>query len=198
MKNKIVFILIFLAILIVCVSIILWKYFVLDMMSKKYIESIKSPNFYFSLDDGSSKIDFWKKDNVLKEIIKPCFGSDSLTFWFDAINNSGITLYNSTKKYSLNVNGMVYTPPKSNIYSDNKIFMLAVNPFCFITVKNYNNIPCYHIKFKNAEEFVAKDSGVVLYSKFNDKISKVFFSLNSVTDFDVEKPNLSNYKNVWD
>ena len=72
--------------------------------------------------------------------------------------------------------------------------MIAAHPFMFIGIQNYNDIPCYNIRFDAVYEIIGKDTGLLLFSNDNNNMTNIQYKFNTVTDEDVAKPDLSLYK----
>ena len=77
-----------------------------------------------------------------------------------------------------------------------RLFM-SVNPMLYISSKKYNEKECYYFKLGKYEEYTEKDTGFLLYMK-NDEERIITYDLDTVTDKDVEKPDLSKYEVLKD
>ena len=70
---------------------------------------------------------------------------------------------------------------------------MAINPTLYIGSKEYNGINCYYIKQFDYEEFIDKETGLILYSNYDNDIRKIYYTFDEVTDEDVKKPNIQEY-----
>ena len=69
-----------------------------------------------------------------------------------------------------------------------------------INTKEYDNKSCWYLKDRQEEVYIDKETGIVLYNK-NEQLGreiKLKYSINTVTDEDVAKPDLSDYKNRYE
>lgn len=196
MKKKIVF-LVILIIIIILVVLFLWRLVLINKIKDLNGESIKISNLYFIEEDGSSITEFWKKDNIIKENTKLMLENNNLTFWNNFDTEESYTLFNNIKKYSMGTNGMIYEPQANNveILDSNNSILLALNPMFKIKTEQYDGKICYYIKLGQDEVYIDKEYGITLYQKSENNELKVKYSINSVKDEDVAKPDLTNYTN---
>ncbi len=78
-------------------------------------------------------------------------------------------------------------------YDNLSKFMLAINPTVYIGSLDYDNKECYYIKIGEQKELIEKETGLLLNTKSDSDERKLTYSFESVTDEDVEKPDISQY-----
>lgn len=199
MKKKIVFLVILIIVALIAV-IFSWRLITLNKIKKLNEESIKISNLYFIEENNNSITEFWKKDNIIKENIKLVLGDNNITFWENFDNNESYTIFNNTKTYSTGTDGIIFEPQANNIniLDSNNAILLALNPMFKISSKEYDNKSCYYIKLGQDEAYIDKEYGMVLYNKSEENEITVKYTVNTVTDEDVEKPDLTNYKSNYE
>lgn len=198
MKKKIIFIVI-LIILILLVSIFGMRLSKLNKISELRDESKKISNLYFTEEGSSSITEFWKKDNIIKQNVRLKSGDGNITFWKDFEKDEGYTIFNNSKTYNVGVEVISTQPQANNINClDNKnILLLSINPMFKITSKKYNDRDCYYIKSGQDEVYIDKEYGITLYQKNELNEYKVNYSVNTVTDEDIAKPDLADFTNSY-
>ena len=82
----------------------------------------------------------------------------------------------------------------------NNTIILALNPMVKIRTKEYDNKSCWYLKNGQEEVYIDKETGIVLYNKSEQsgREIKLKYSINTVTDEDVAKPDLSDYRNRYE
>lgn len=191
--EKILVIILFIVLIIYL--IIAWRYYILIDIEKENNVNLSKTNCYYSLESNSTIIQSWKKDAITKINMKQKNGEEDITFWNDSNTGEGYIFYNVEKIYSENQGGILGTRPRSitTSYDNLEKFMLAINPTIFVGFKNYENKDCYYIKIGEQEELVEKGTGLLLNTKDDGNERKITYSFDTVTDKDVEKPDISQY-----
>lgn len=202
MKNKekkirmseVVLIIILLLILAIFL-LVAWRYYTLINIQKNNNLYLSGTNYYYYSENKNIIMEFWKKDNINKLNIKQLNSESDITFWKDVKTGEEYTFYNNTKEFSKNQGGIQATKPSSMIIvSDNfDKFLLAINPTIYIATKEYNDTKCYYVKVNNQEELIEKETGLLLKTKNEEDERDLKYSFNTVTDEDVEKPDISQY-----
>lgn len=189
------FLVIILFIVLVIYLTIAWRYYILVDIEKENNANLSKTNCYYSLESNSTIIQSWKKDAITKINMKKKIGGEDITFWNDSNTGEGYVFYNVEKIYSENKGGILGARPRSITTSYDNLgkFMLAINPTVFVGFKNYENKECYHIKIGGQEELVEKETGLLLNTKDDGNERKLTYSFDTVTDEDVEKPDISQY-----
>lgn len=200
MKKKII--LAVLIIVVILVLLFMWRLITLNNIKKLNEESIKISNIYYVEESGSTIEEFWKKDDIIKEKINSGLNNSDMTFWKNSNTNEEYTIFESSNTYLIGAEGMAYEPQANNIYllDNNNIIILALNPMVKIHTKEYDNKSCWYLKDRQEEVYIDKETGIVLYNK-NEQLGreiKLKYSINTVTDEDVAKPDLSDYKNRYE
>ena len=200
MKKKII--LAVLIIVVILVLLFMWRLITLNNIKKLNEESIKISNIYYVEESGSTIEEFWKKDDIIKEKINSGLNNSDMTFWKNSNTNEEYTIFESSNTYLIGAEGMAYEPQANNIYllDYNNTILLALNPMIKINTKEYDNKSCWYLKDRQEEVYIDKETGIVLYNK-NEQLGqeiKLKYSINTVTDEDVAKPDLSEYKNMYE
>ena len=200
MKKKII--LAVLIIVVILVLLFMWRLITLNNIKKLNEESIKISNIYYVEESGSTIEEFWKKDDIIKEKINSGLNNFDMTFWKNSNTNEEYTIFESSNTYLIGAEGMAYEPQANNIYllDYNNTIILALNPMVKIRTKEYDNKSCWYLKNGQEEVYIDKETGIVLYNK-NEQLGreiKLKYSINTVTDEDVAKPDLSDYKNRYE
>lgn len=201
MKKRIALVVVIIVVLLLVV-LFLWRLITLNNIKKLNEESIKISNIHYVEESGSTIEEFWKKDDIIKEKINSGLNNSDMTFWKNSNTNEEYTIFESSNTYLIGVEGMAYEPQANNIYllDYNNTILLALNPMIKINTKEYDNKSCWYLKDRQEEVYIDKETGIVLYNK-NEQLGreiKLKYSINTVTDEDVAKPDLSDYKNRYE
>lgn len=201
MKKRIALIVVIIVVLLVI--LFLWRLVTLNNIKKLNEESIKISNIYYVREGNDSLVEVWKKDNIVKQNMNNISGSVNLTLWKNFENDEEYTLYNNEKKYSSIGTEIISNELQANniyLLDYNNTIILALNPMVKIRTKEYDNKSCWYLKDGQEEVYIDKETGIVLYNK-NEQLGreiKLKYSINTVTDEDVAKPDLSDYKNRYE
>ena len=175
----------------------------LNNIKKLNEESIKISNIHYVREGNDSLVEVWKKDNIVKQNMNNISGSVNLTLWKNFENDEEYTLYNNEKKYSSIGTEIISNELQANniyLLDYNNTIILALNPMVKIRTKEYDNKSCWYLKNGQEEVYIDKETGIVLYNKSEQlgREIKLKYSINTVTDEDVAKPDLSDYKNRYE
>ena len=206
MKKKVLKIFIFLIIIIALVFlfITIYKYSVISKLCKLDMKNNELTNFYFLEERNSYTTEVWRKDNLLKAVMKSKTSNFEVTMWGDLNTNTGYTIYNNSNEYTNH--GIVSSLQnlKSNLFYDTDTknydesffnrLKNAVNSN--ISIIKYNDKKCYQIFWGLYEEIIEKDTGLVLKMDYHDEDETQItysYSLNTVTYEDVKVPDITEY-----
>lgn len=188
--------LIVLGLLIIYLVSIVYKLNILTQIGKKYKISDNNNNYYYYSISNDTLMEYFKKDGIIKMHVRQSRGNGDITFWKDSNTGEQLIFWNEVKLYDKAEGGIIERAPFS-AFDSNDIstrIMMAAHPFMFIGTQNYNNIPCYSIRFDSVYEVIGKETGLLLYSNDNNNMRNIQYKFNTVTDEDVAKPNISQYK----
>ena len=114
---------------------------------------------------------------------------------FKSKEESFILINNGNKKEIVrgNISGVDIFPYSITIFEDEKLFLLFSN----IQKVKLENKDCYMIKYKNKEQFIEIETGLLLKYIDNDKNETIdyYYEFGTVTDNNIEKPDISEYTN---
>ena len=195
-KKKILGII--LMILIVLIVIILFRYNIITTVQRKNKESNEKANCYYYSETEETIMEYWRKDGIMKLNVKQINGIGNITFWENTKTGEELVFWNAPEKiYAKGNGGMVKTLPNGMMFTDEERikFLMAANPMLHIGSKKYNDKDCYYFKIEEQEEIIEKDTGLILYSS-NVSHRKLSYSFDKVTDKDVEKLNIEEYRFV--
>lgn len=198
MKHKFLHIIITIIFILVIILVILAisRFSILSKIqgNNEFYESQNNCHYY--LESNNAIMEYWRKNSIMKLNIKYLDNNSDMTFWKNSNTNEDLIFYNSNEKtYSNSNGGMIERLPIGITFTENigTRILMAVNPTLYIASKEYNGISCYYIKQFNYEEFIEKETGLILYSNYDNDIRKIRYTFNEVTDEDVKKPNIQEY-----
>ena len=200
MKKKII--LAVLIIVVILVILFMWRLITLNNIKKLNEESIKISNIHYVEEEKNAIVEIWKKDDIVKENTIVINSDTNMTMWKDLNTDEGYTIFNNSNSYLIGAETIATEPQANNIYllDYNNTILLALNPMVKIRTKEYDNKSCWYLKNGQEEVYIDKETGIVLYNK-NEQLGreiKLKYSINTVTDEDVAKPDLSDYKNRYE
>ena len=200
MKKKII--LAVLIIVVILVILFMWRLITLNNIKKLNEESIKISNIHYVEEEKNAIVEIWKKDDIVKENTIVINSDTNMTMWKDLNTDEGYTIFNNSNSYLIGAETIATEPQANNIYllDYNNTIILALNPMVKIRTKEYDNKSCWYLKDRQEEVYIDKETGIVLYNK-NEQLGreiKLKYSINTVTDEDVAKPDLSDYKNRYE
>ena len=200
MKKKII--LAVLIIVVILVILFMWRLITLNNIKKLNEESIKISNIHYVEEEKNAIVEIWKKDDIVKENTIVINSDTNMTMWKDLNTDEGYTIFNNSNSYLIGAETIATEPQANNIYllDYNNTILLALNPMIKINTKEYDNKSCWYLKDRQEEVYIDKETGIVLYNK-NEQLGreiKLKYSINTVTDEDVAKPDLSDYRNRYE
>lgn len=191
--NRKIKILISLFILLIIFFVIFFiRYIILSSVERKYNNSVQRPNYSYTYNSEKININFWKKDNIIKQEIKN--DSSSIIIWKNLETNEKYTIREINQTYVEDAGGINQQPIRSSIIDNSSKIKLALNLKCTIRLKKYDNIECWYIKQGKNEVYINKSNGISLYLKEDNEIEKNTYEADCVTDNDVKKPDISKYE----
>ena len=175
---------------------VIYKLIILSNIDKKNKISNSKENYYYYSISNDTLTEYLKKDGIIKMHVRQAKGNGDITFWKDSKTGEQLIFWNEAKLYDKAEGGILESMPTSMFTSIEPTIrlMIAAHPFVFIGSQTYNEIQCYNIRFNSVYEVIGKDTGLVLYSNEDNYIRNVQYKFNTVTDEDVAKPDLSEYK----
>ena len=198
MKHKLLHIIITIIfiLLIILVVLAISRFFILSKIQEnnEFYESQNNCHYY--LESNNAIMEYWRKGSIMKLNIKYLDNNSDMTFWENSDTNEDLIFYNSNEKtYSNSNGGMIERLPIGITFTENigTRILMAINPTLYIGSKEYNGINCYYIKQFDYEEFIDKETGLILYSNYDNDIRKIYYTFDEVTDEDVKKPNIQEY-----
>lgn len=197
-------------ILLVIYCIITYRKFnIINEIINKYSNSNNLENYYYYCDKIKPDHmiqECWKKDNITKLKTYSKEGHPrTLIHWKNNSLNEIYVIYELDKTYEIE------HPPKDNSilgitdYIPGKILATAekhtinlfiLNPLTNIKSTIYENKECYFIKYNDIEEYIDKETGLILWAKDKYTDWKLKYNFDSVTSEDVELPDLTDYKRI--
>ena len=203
MKKKVLKIFIFLIIIIALVFlfITIYKYSVISKLCTLDMKNQELTNFYFLEERDSYTTEVWRKDNLLKAVVKHKDGNFKATMYGDLNTSIQYTIYNNSNEYtkhdtiylSKNLKSIGFYDTETKNYDESFFNRLKNAVNSNISTIKYNDKECYQIFWGLDEEIIEKETGFVLETEFRDSHIKYTYSLNTVTDEDVKMPNLEEY-----
>lgn len=190
------FLLIALGIFAVYACSVIYKLIILSNIDRQNIISNNKENYYYYSISNDTLTEYFKKDGIIKMHVRQAKGNGDITFWKDSKTGEQLIFWNKEKLYDKAEGGILESLPTSMFTAIEPTvrIMTAAHPFVFIGSQTYNEIQCYNIRFNSVYEVIGKDTGLVLYSNEDNYIRNVQYKFNAVTDEDVAKPDLSQYK----
>ena len=193
-KVSEIFFIIFLLLVLGLFLLIAWRYNVLCDLSKQNNLNLNKTNYYYYSKNNETIMEYWKKDNVAKLNMKQINTNRDVTFWRNGNTGEEYTFYNMTNEYTED-GGMFSARPTSitTSYDNFNKFLLALNPTVFIWTKDYDGKECYDVKVGDQEEIIEKGTGLLLSTSSEGNERKISYSFDTVTDEDVQMPDISQY-----
>lgn len=152
-------------------------------------------NIYFKQISNSQTIEYYGLDNIVKVSFKQNNDDGDILAWNDYENNEYYTLFNNDNTYNTK-HSIEYDIPifnRSNNMSSIDKLLFAINPTKNISTLDYNGYECYKIEDNNYTVYIDKSTFIVVYEKINNEETITNYEINSVTEDDVSKPDITNY-----
>lgn len=191
-KKLLLIALIFIVVYAISVA---YKLNILNKIAEKNEESYNIKNYYYYSIADDTLMECFKKDEIIKIHLRQARGNGNITFWKDGNTGEELIFWNEAKLYDKAEGGILASTPSSSLVSLDftSNMMIALHPFVFIGTQKYNDIECYNIKFNKVYEVISKDTGLLLYRNEENHMRNIQYKFNTVTDKDVEKPNIDEY-----
>ena len=184
-----------LLIVLVIFLVVACRYYALIDITEENSINLTKRNYYYCSESNDIIIECWRKDSIVKINMRQINRDGDITFWKDINTGEEYVFYNTVKEYSENNAGILGSRPSSitTSYDNFSKFMLALTATVYIGTENYEDKECYHIKIGEQEEYVEKETGLLLNTKYGDNERKLIYSFNNVTDEDIQKPDINEY-----
>ena len=175
--------------------VVAWRYYALINIAEENSINLTKTNYYYCSESDDIIIECWRKDDIVKINMRQINRDRDITFWKDINTGEEYIFYNAINEYSKNNGGILGSRPSSitTSYDNFSKFMIALNPTVYIGIENYDDKECYHIKIGEQEEYVEKETGLLLNTKYGDNERKLTYSFDTVTDEDIQKPDINEY-----
>jgi len=198
MSTKKIILIIICVVIALYVGVSVWKYNTLINLNKKYIESTKSSNLHYYMDSDASTLEYWRKDNIIKKVMKRKDNNIQLIWWGNYDTNEILFIVPSSQQYSdeNNFSPFDQLPTSQFVTSDSPTFLMSILPNFIIYSKDYNNEKCYCLKFGSITEYVSIDNGLSIFYRENNVEATRKYGFDTVTDEDVAKPDLTGYSYI--
>ena len=192
------FIFLVFAIVLVIILIIGIRWRMLYNMQERYNQSTLENNWHYYSDSEDTIMNVYRKGTIWKMNTRQKNGKGNLTFWIDiSTGESYVFFENPIKKYKEDKGVFIpYLQPSSLSTNDNSTrILMAATPIMWIGTGEYDGKDCYTIKAEGHEEYIDKETGLLL-AVFQDskQIRNIEYEFGKVTDEDVAKPDLSQYE----
>ncbi len=175
--------------------VVAWRYYALINIAEENSINLTKTNYYYCSESDDIIIECWRKDDIVKINMRQINRDRDITFWKDINTGEEYIFYNAINEYSKNNGGILGSRPSSitTSYDNFSKFMIALNPTVYIGTENYDDKECYYIKIGEQEEYVEKETGLLLNTKYGDNERKLTYSFDTVTDEDIQKPDINEY-----
>ena len=186
-----------LIIFIILVILAIWRYNILTDIYEKNNEKFSTSNYYYYSKTDDTIMEAWKKDQITKVNLKQVNGEGDVTIWKNESTGEEYAFYKKQKIYTESQGAVLgITPAGFSLEPDaNNRILIAINPIVYIGTKEYDNKECYYVKIDEQEEYIEKETGLLLaVFQDNKQIRSIEYEFGEVTDEDVAKPDLSQYE----
>ena len=192
------FIFLVFAIMIVLILIIGIRWRILYNMQEKYNKTALDDNWYYYSETEDTIMNVYRKGTIWKTNTRQKNGEGNLTFWKDTSTGESYVFFeNPVKKYKEDnemFTSILLTSSLSTNDNSTRILM-AATPIMWIGTGEYDGKDCYTIKAEGQEEYIDKETGLLLaIFQDNKQIRSIEYKFGEVTDEDVAKPDLSQYE----
>ena len=192
------FIFLVFAVVLVIILIIGIRWRILYNMQESYNETTLENNWHYYSDSEDTIMNVYRKGTIWKVNTRQKNGEGNLTFWRDTSTGESYVFFeNPIKKYKKDEGTIIPDlQPSSLSTNDNSTrILMAATPIMWIGTGEYDGKDCYTIKAEGHEEYIDKETGLLL-AVFQDskQIRSVEYEFGEVTDEDIAKPDLSQYE----
>ncbi len=194
------FIFLVFAIVLVIILIIGIRWRMLYNMQERYNETTLEDNWHYYSDSEDTIMNVYRKGTVWKMNTRQKNGEGNLTFWIDTSTGEAYVFFeNPIKKYKVDEGAFIPDLQSSSLDTkDNSIrILMSATPMIWIGTGKYDGKDCYTIKAEGHEEYIDKETGLLLaVFQDNKQIRSVEYEFGEVTNEDVAKPDLSQYEYI--
>lgn len=172
--------------------------------SKRSQEYTSITNFYRKILYNDYEVEIWRKDN--KAICKTQKENETIIEYYDGEYIFEITEGKAIKRKLTNLPTIEICP----MYVSNLFWAVLSSSIIDVENANIDNIECYKISvdnnliykilertgvnIKNHQMFIRKADWLLIKDINDTEIKKIEYKINTVTDKDVEMPNMENIK----
>ena len=185
-----------LIIFIILVILAIWRYNILTDIYEKNIEKFSTSNYYYYSKTDDTIMESWKKDQITKVNLKQVNGEGDVTIWKNESTGEEYVFYNKQKIYTESQGAVLgITPAGFSLEPDtNNRILIAINPIVYIGTKEYDNKECYYVKIDEQEEYIEKETGLIIHSTSEIGERNITYRFNDITDEEIEMPDINQYE----
>lgn len=185
-----------LIIFIILVILAIWRYNILTDIYEKNNEKFSTSNYYYYSKTDDTIMESWKKDQITKVNLKQVNGEGDVTIWKNESTGEEYVFYNKQKIYTESQGAVLgITPAGFSLEPDaNNRILIAINPIVYIGTKEYNNKECYYVKIDEQEEYIEKETGLIIHSTSEIGERNITYRFNDITDEEIEMPDINQYE----
>ena len=185
-----------LIIFIILVILAIWRYNILTDIYEKNNEKFSTSNYYYYSKTDDTIMESWKKDQITKVNLKQVNGEGDVTIWKNESTREEYVFYNKQKIYTESQGAVLgITPAGFSLEPDtNNRILIAINPIVYIGTKEYDNKECYYVKIDEQEEYIEKETGLIIHSTSEIGERNITYRFNDITDEEIEMPDINQYE----
>ena len=185
-----------LIIFIILVILAIWRYNILTDIYEKNNEKFSTSNYYYYSKTDDTIMESWKKDQITKVNLKQVNGEGDVTIWENESTREEYVFYNKQKIYTESQGAVLgITPAGFSLEPDaNNRILIAINPIVYIGTKEYDNKECYYVKIDEQEEYIEKETGLIIHSTSEIGERNITYRFNDITDEEIEMPDINQYE----
>lgn len=185
-----------LIIFIILVILAIWRYNILTDIYEKNNEKFSTSNYYYYSETDDTIMESWKKDQITKVNLKQVNGEGDVTIWKNESTGEEYVFYNKQKIYTESQGAVLgITPAGFSLEPDaNNRILIAINPIVYIGTKEYDNKECYYVKIDEQEEYIEKETGLIIHSTSEIGERNITYRFNDITDEEIEMPDIKQYE----
>lgn len=185
-----------LIIFIILVILAIWRYNILTDIYEKNNEKFSTSNYYYYSKTDDTIMESWKKDQITKVNLKQVNGEGDVTIWKNESTGEEYVFYNKQKIYTESQGAILgITPAGFSLEPDaNNRILIAINPIVYIGTKEYDNKECYYVKIDEQEEYIEKETGLIIHSTSEIGERNITYRFNDITDEEIEMPDINQYE----
>lgn len=185
-----------LIIFIILVILAIWRYNILTDIYEKNNEKFSTSNYYYYSKTDDTIMEAWKKDQITKVNLKQVNGEGDVTIWKNESTGEEYAFYNKQKIYTESQGAVLgITPAGFSLEPDaNNRILIAINPIVYIGTKEYDNKECYYVKIDEQEEYIEKETGLIIHSTSEIGERNITYRFNDITVEEIEMPDINQYE----